>query len=60
MCDDYIPSDAWVDGYIAGGKEKWGVGVCWDYCESGRCERYMCRGAHPRLPHVRNSRTHVM
>ena len=37
MCDDYMPFDAWVSNYVDSGKERFGMGVCWDYCEHGHC-----------------------
>ena len=46
MCDDYVSFEEWTNKYISGSKERWGVGVCWDYCEQGRCD-FSCGNAHP-------------
>ena len=48
MADDYVGFDQWVDEYVSSGKDRWGVGVCWDYCETGMCE-FGCGGAHPTI-----------
>lgn len=35
--DDYESLEEWTERYIADGKKRHGVGVCWEFKESGDC-----------------------
>ena len=35
--DDYESFEGWTSGYIKKALNKWGYGVCWDFCEHGIC-----------------------
>eukprot|EP01083_Nonionella_stella_P065598 172037_1 len=48
-CQDYVTFGEWKDGYIKQGKQKWGVGRCWDFCEFGYCDDPTCRFKHDRF-----------
>mmetsp|Transcript_19560 Transcript_19560/g.29504 ORF Transcript_19560/g.29504 Transcript_19560/m.29504 type:complete len:353 (+) Transcript_19560:132-1190(+) len=48
--DDYESFEAWTSKYVRKGLNKWGKGVCWDWCEHGYCyDDFNCGMAHPTL-----------
>jgi len=48
--DDYESFEAWTSNYVKKGLNKWGRGVCWDWCEHGTCnDDFNCGMAHPIL-----------
>jgi len=47
---DYESFEEWASRYLHRGLNKWGKGVCWDWCEHGICyEDFNCGMAHPIL-----------
>jgi hypothetical protein len=48
--DDYVGFEEWKSDYVKKGLNKWGRGVCWEWCEQGSCsDEFNCGQAHPIL-----------